>query len=614
MGREGAFDSFYSATRQQLLHEAFVLTGDLPASAAAVREAYVAAWHHWRKVSRAEEPLSWVRSRAWVHAQRRHTARIWHRSKGVSEEQRAVLDALARLTLPQRRALLLIQVAGVDLPDAARFLGLTQPMTEQVLQSATANLAAQLEIGSAMVRPPLMDLASVVRHQTLPRAPIVRRAGKAKRHTHAVVAGALAILVAVASGALVHQPGRGAVADLHLVSPNAPTVEGGAGAQAAAESAARRMPTADQMLDHDQISRLGPHQQWRVLGTSNNTSGDGINTICQQRRFADPDGLSAIVRRYATVGEPLRTAVQTVELSRSVKHAEQTYQTALDWYAGCQLSRLQILKAYRVDNIGDQADVLMLRVWSRPISTYSVAIARVGTVTTTTVGKTVGAKPPPAHEIVQSLADAVAMVCARSGSKGCAKAPDYQPVAPPPSGGEAGILAVADLPPVGRIDKPWVGTDPASPRQNPSETTCDHADFTAAGAVRTRSRTYLIPQATMPARFGLSETYGVFPTADAAAKFLAHERHEVSRCEHRDLATTITRSHPHWRSDGERMASWSFATAVTRHKTVRFRIGFVRVGDTVAQLTFASAPHDTITVPDFRALVHRAGARLRELG
>ncbi|MGH3445277.1 MAG: sigma factor-like helix-turn-helix DNA-binding protein, partial [Nocardioidaceae bacterium] len=151
MGKEEAFDSFYVSTRQQLLHEAFALTGDLPASARAVREAYVAAWHHWRKVSRAENRLTWVRSRAWMNAQRWHTARIWHRNKGVSAQQRAVLDALTRLPGPQRRALLLIHCAGVDLPEAARFLGLTQPMAEQALQSATANLAARLEIGSALV-------------------------------------------------------------------------------------------------------------------------------------------------------------------------------------------------------------------------------------------------------------------------------------------------------------------------------------------------------------------------------------------------------------------------------------------------------------------------------
>jgi len=50
MQAEESFDSFYLATRRQLLHQAFALTGDLPPAQAAVRDAYVAAWHHWHKV------------------------------------------------------------------------------------------------------------------------------------------------------------------------------------------------------------------------------------------------------------------------------------------------------------------------------------------------------------------------------------------------------------------------------------------------------------------------------------------------------------------------------------------------------------------------------------
>ena len=96
--REESFDSFYRATRRPVLHQAFALTGDLPAAQSAVRDAYVGAWQHWRKVSRLEDPLDWVRPRAWQLAQRRHTARIWHRNKGLSERaqgrpRRALLAA-----------------------------------------------------------------------------------------------------------------------------------------------------------------------------------------------------------------------------------------------------------------------------------------------------------------------------------------------------------------------------------------------------------------------------------------------------------------------------------------------------------------------------------------
>jgi hypothetical protein len=244
-----------------------------------------------------------------------------------------------------------------------------------------------------------------------------------------------------------------------------------------------------------------------------------------------------------------------------------------------------------------------------------VAVARTGKVTTSTVGTTVGGSPPPARQITQSLADAVAMLCARSGSQNCAKQPAYRVVPPPPSGEERGILAVADLPPVGRIAEPWVGTTPASARVNPSATTCDRADFAKAGATSTRTRTYLIPQASLPARFGLSETYGVFRTPSAAARFLSAIRSTVGRCEHRDLATKVSAEHRERRSTPQLdLSSWDLHTEITAHQKVRFRLGFVRVGRTVAQLTFAPSPRDDITTTGFHALLVRAGDRLRELG
>jgi DNA-directed RNA polymerase specialized sigma24 family protein len=55
------FDQFYKDVRTRLLLLTYCLTGDLPSSRAAVRDAFVVAWHHWRKVSRVEDPESWVR-------------------------------------------------------------------------------------------------------------------------------------------------------------------------------------------------------------------------------------------------------------------------------------------------------------------------------------------------------------------------------------------------------------------------------------------------------------------------------------------------------------------------------------------------------------------------
>lgn len=607
MAPEERFDSFYQATRRGLLLQAFALTGDLPASVGAVRDAYVAAWHHWRKVSGLPDPEAWVRPRAWNLAQRRHTARIWHRNKRLSERHVSVLEAVAKLAPGQRRVLLLTQLADLSLADAARELGVTQAVAERNLQSAVASFGRALDIDSTAVRLRLTALGEAMEAAVLPRASIVRRAGQKRRHKHTLVGVLAATTVAVGAGAVAYQPAsREATSqDLHLVKPRPQQVH--------PATEASTLPTAGQMLDSDQISRLGWSQPWKVDGTGNNTSGKGINTICQQTRFADPDGLSAIVRKFSAQGRPTRSAVQTVEVSRSVYQAHKAFGTTVGWFAGCQVARLQLLNAYRVSGIGDEANVLMIRVWKKPVKTYSVAVARVGSAISTTVGMTVGGRPPPPKQIAQSLADSVAMLCGRSGLSTCAKVPMFKSAPPPPSGDEKGILAVADLPPVGNIDDPWVGTTPVAARTNPAETTCDHADF-ASKARTSRTRTFLIPQAALPARFGLSETSGSFGSRKSASRFLSEVRSKVARCEDRDLATKV--SHPvsaGSATSSSEWSTWDLETAVSTRESVRFRLGFVRVGNRVAQLTFSPAPGDDISATDFRRLVGRAGDRLREL-
>lgn len=610
-----AFDAFYTSTRRALLHQTLALTGDLTAAQSAVRDAYVAAWQHWRKVSRLATPADWVRPRAWRLAQHKHTGRLWHRNKGVDEEHQRTLDALGKLSSAQRRTLLLVQLAALPLPLAARELGVTREVTEQQLQAATAHLASSLDTDSTSLLVRLEALSAAVADTVLPRPPIIRRAGRKRRQLHTVAAVATVVAVSIGSGAFAYAPPDSQAASAPTRSGReAPVAADPIDLPAPEETpAGPQLPSAENLLDADQISRLGAGQDWSVVRTGDNTSGDGLNTICQQQRFADPEGLSTLVRTFEADGRPQRSAVQTVEISRSVQRAERTYRTTVGWYAGCQASRLQLLRAFHVDDVGDEAVVMMLRVWERPVTTYSVAVARSGTVTTSTVGTTVGGKAPPVAQVAQSLADAVSMLCARSGSADCAQTPTFRPAPPPPAGNDQGFLAVADLPPVGRVDHPWVATDPVSARTNPSATTCDRADFVAAGAEHTLARTYLIPQAKLPARFGLSETYGEFARAAGAKRFLSRVRHRVAGCEDRDLATSVLAAHTE-RHDGRDLSVWELKTEVSDHLDVRFRVGFVRAGSRVAQLTFAPAPHDDMTAAAFHDLVLRAGDRLHELG
>jgi len=620
--REDAFDTFYQASRGDLLHQTFALTGDLSATRSAVRDAYVAAWHHWRKVSACDQPLDWVRSRAWRLAQRRHTARRrQQQGDGVSVDTSAVLGALAKLSTGEREALLLTQLAGLSLAGTARGLGVPRPVAEQRLQAATAHLALTLDVESTSVRRHLDSLSVATAGVRLPRASAVRRSGRTRRRTHTAVAAVAATVTAVGAGAFVYQPTQAAVtgptptahrSTSPAASPAAsptPVVKPTTGSVTADEPAA---PTGEQLLDGDQIRRLGSDQDWRVVDTHDNTDGDGINTVCQERRFADPEGLTALVREFEAQGTPERSAVQTLEVSASTREAERAFDTTVEWYAGCRVARLQVLEAYRVDNIGDEANVLILRVWERPVTTYSVAVSRTGRVVTSTAGSTVGAQPPPAWQITQSLADATAMLCASSGADECATTPTFERVPPPPSGEERGVLAVADLPPVGRIDQPWVGTKAERTRENPAATTCDRADFAAAGVGRVRTRTFLIPQARVPSRFGISETYGVFDSARAAGRFLDTVRRRMARCEGGNLAAQV-RAGPTNRGQRMEASTWQLSTKVSKSASVKFWIGLVRIGDTVAQVTFSPTARHDVSAEQFGSLVERAGDRLREL-
>src|SRR4051794_8869807 len=139
----GDFDAFYLDSRRRLVLEAYALTGDLSAARSAVRDAYVAAHHHWNKVSRLADPEEWVRPRAWAMAQRRHVARLWHREKGLSTEQKRVLDALHHLPDQQRKILLLTHLAGLPAEVIGRELGETPKRVAYQLTVATRAFCAE---------------------------------------------------------------------------------------------------------------------------------------------------------------------------------------------------------------------------------------------------------------------------------------------------------------------------------------------------------------------------------------------------------------------------------------------------------------------------------------
>ena len=426
--------------------------------------------------------------------------------------------------------------------------------------------------------------------------------------TRAVAAVAVLAVLAVLAAlvvVLVVRPGTGGSR-----SPSASS-SGTTGADAGA-TPDPRLPVPGDLLRADDLRALGGPPTWTVGRTDANTAGNGLGSVCQQERYADPDGLAALVRTFRASGPARRTAVQSIEVSRTARQAARAFRTVERWYAGCRAARLQLLDAYRVDGVGDRAAILTLRIWRAPVTTVTVGLARTRSVTTSTVSTTVGRTAPGPRRTMRTLAASVARLCPRSGAPACVRQASYRRVPPPVAGGEAGVLAVADLPPVGRVDRPWVATGSTRFRADRPTTGCDRTQFFRDGAIRARTRTYLVPQAALPARFGLTESYGVFRSRRAAARFVAGIRASVAGCERRDLATRVGAERRPAR--GLDASAWDVATEVSASQEVRFRLGVVRVGRYAAQLTFS--PSDTADMPrsGFDALVVRAGDRLREPG
>jgi DNA-directed RNA polymerase specialized sigma24 family protein len=606
MKQEKAFDAFYRATRSDLLLQSFLLTGDLTAAQSAVRDAYATAWHHWRKVGVLGDPLAYVRPLAWRLAQRRHSGRLWHRQKGLTDEQKRVLDALHGLPASTRRLLLLTELAGLGLRSASREVALAHGVAETRLRDGRATLLESL--GTDDLRGRLLDLSGPASTAVLPRPSSVLRAGRKRRRLQTLGAVLGVTALTLGAGVVAREPGIERATAVHQLVPG-----GEPGDDHLPDDVA--LTTADQLLEPNQLAELAPGQMWRATRTDNNTRGDGLNTLCQETRFADPHGLNALLRVFKADGRPRRTGLQAVEISRTPAAAERTYRTMVGWFAGCQEARVELQSAYRVDGVGDEASLLQLRLWRDPVSTYTVGIARVHAVTTLTVATTVDSPAPKPRVVAGVLADAVSKLCP-TDRDGCAATPSVE-ATPPPSSGDhhPGFLSTVDLPPVGRITKPWVGVRPINAmRNNVAATMCDRAHFGRGGAAGARSRVFLIPQAKLPRRFGLVETVGEFRSAKAAATFLQRVRGSVSGCEDRDLTAEVSAEHRITRANRRSdLSAWRFSTEVSDDVVVTFRIGFVRVGDRVAQLTFIPTARDDIRPAQFNALVQRAGERLHEV-
>jgi DNA-directed RNA polymerase specialized sigma24 family protein len=610
------FEAFYKDVRGRLLLQSYALTGDLVAAQRAVRDALVVAWHHWRKVSRLEQPEDYVRPLAWTRAQRRSSARWWARQKDLDDDTRATLGALGKLSANQRKVLLLTHLTPLPIDRMAREVGVTRASAERELQTASAQFAVHREVPSTAIRGVLERLAPALESVRWPRPSIIMRAGSARRRAHTAVGVATAVAAVLVSGSLVTDASgaRPALASKGILD--------GSSSGPAKERTPPPPPpdplSPEALLGVQQMSAAIP-AAWTEGPTSTNTEGDGLVFTCQGGRYADMRGIGALVRTFTGTAPkvgPL-TAGQSAEASADEGAAERTYKTTVDWYAACASPRVQLLSTYRVSGVGDEATMMVLRDWTKPVTTQVVGVARTGGLTTTVVNTVTGitdpAVEPDLEPSVGLLGTAVTGLCALPDAGGCvAPATALKATSPVPVGKHPSLLVEADLPPVPTIEQPWAGTQPTKATVNVAATRCDDTEFTGPGFAKSLTRTFVIPAATqLPPEFGLSETVGALPRKQAQV-FVSGIRDKLAKCPDDDLGTDVEKLAEE--ESGRRdLYVWRLTVEVSEDRSVRYLMAAIREGGAVAQLTFVPSADVSIGADPFVTLVRRAQQRLRQL-
>ncbi|WP_439938575.1 hypothetical protein ACS3YM_02895 [Nocardia sp. N13] len=621
------FDAYYVETRTRLLHEAYALTGDAPAARAAVRDAFVVAWHHWRKVGRLDDRDAYIRPLAFRRARRRHTARIWHRDKSLAPEARATLDALSKLSATQRELLVLNALSALSLTEIGRMVGLPRSDAERELQTATSQFALHRDVPTTEARRLLQDLSGPLDAIRWPRATVIRRSGAARRRTHTVIGAALATAALVASGSLVATGSEAEATSLSEekaspgVTVHAPRTETG---EAIIDEAS--------LLSSSQMGRFGPGLDWSEKATTDNLGGDGLLAPCQRERFADPDGVTALARTYEgsvtrtvrrTVGKGDKqrtrkrevervesTAVQLVEMSRDPDRAAQGFAAASVWYAGCTDPRTQLVSTRAVKRVGDDALALRLRSWSKEPTTISVAMARTGTLVVTNVVRSRG-RAVSDKAAITGLAAAVNGLCGTEGAGACAGRARARTTPPIDIGTPGGLLSVVDLPPVAAVRGPWVGTDPERARNNYAATRCDRTTFAGKGISRALTRTFLFPETPNASQLGLTQTVGAMAEGKAR-DFVEQVRDRIRQCGRENLGTSVTELASS-SSKATDLSVWSLSIELSDKQSFPFLMAIVRDGTAVSQLGFAPDRNMTMSRADFVALSRRVMERLEAL-
>jgi RNA polymerase sigma factor (sigma-70 family) len=127
------FDGFYRAEFGRLMGAMALLCGERGAAEDIVQETFLRAYRSWPRIANLERPAGWLYVTAFNLVKRRRRLRgpvpvqpsVFPDATARSADRLAVVDALARLPLRQRQAVVARHVLGWSSEEAASALGIT---------------------------------------------------------------------------------------------------------------------------------------------------------------------------------------------------------------------------------------------------------------------------------------------------------------------------------------------------------------------------------------------------------------------------------------------------------------------------------------------------------
>ncbi|MFI1098262.1 hypothetical protein [Streptomyces sp. NPDC020917] len=217
---EAAFDALYVRSAGALLRQVELLTGDPVFAGHAVARAFDLAWQRWPEVAEDSDPVGWVRAAAYEYALapwQRWVPGAAHRLQPHPPED-SLAAALLDLPPAHRRALMLHDGLGLDLPDAAAEVEASTASTAARITHAREALTAALP---EPAQPLSVRLGALLDgEQDPPQEPAgVREASERGVHRRTVGAfGLTGLIAAVTLTVVLAGPGTGK----HATPPDAP--------------------------------------------------------------------------------------------------------------------------------------------------------------------------------------------------------------------------------------------------------------------------------------------------------------------------------------------------------------------------------------------------------